>query len=287
MWSRWPPSDHSEQPSPNGSDEQPNLPRILHLTSLQGEEFGAAFSPDGDQIAFVWSGEDRSNFDIYVQPVPFGAMRRLTTHPDAEVNPVWSPDGQQIAFARFSGNQRSILVMPAQGGPEKLLVGAGPGPPDPNSPLAWSPDGQFLVFSERPAPGTPSSLHLYSFATGERRPLTTAPTRAVDSNPRFSPDGQWLAFTRSKGRADDIFLIAMATGELQQLTHDKRELRGFDWTTDGSEIVFVSNRGGRNGLWRMPVSGGAATLVPGFGDNIGFPIIARRGLRLALHASRR
>src|SRR5262245_10539166 len=276
----WWPFGHSD-PGTGQLVVQAALPKIVPLTTLQGEEFGPAFSPDGEQIAFVWSGEDRGNFDIYVQRVSSGIGRRLTKHPDAEVNPAWSPDGQQIAFARYTGNQREIFVMPAEGGPERKIIGAGPGTPDPMSPLSWSPDGQYLVFTERPAPGLPSSLHLYSFATGEKRPLTTAPARFGESNPRFSPDGQKVAFTRGTARAEDICLVSLATREVQQVTNDKREIRGMDWTADGQEIVFVSTRGGRIGLWRIAAGGGEPTPVAGFGDNIGTPTIARRGQRLA------
>src|SRR5262245_16149380 len=189
-------------------------PRIVPFTSFQGEEFNPAFSTDGNQIAFAWSGEDRDNFDFYIQPVPTGIARRLTSHPDPDVNPTWSPDGKQIAFARYGGNQREILLVPAEGGAETTLVSAGPGPPDPSSPLAWSPDGAFLAFSERPAAGAPSNLYLYEFATGSRRQLTTAPARSVDSHPRYSPDCRWLAFTRRSGRVEEIFLVEIATGEL-------------------------------------------------------------------------
>ena len=217
----WRPFRSTDTPPP---DNPSAPPRIVPFTALQGEEFNPAFSADGEQIAFTWSGEERENFDIYIQPVPNGIARRLTSHPDPDVNPTWSPDGRQIAFARYAGNRRDIVVVPAEGGAEKTLI-AGTGPPDPISPLAWSPDDTAIAFSDRPAAGAPASLYLYVFATGERRPLTTAPARSVDTNPRFSPDGAWVAFTRRTGRTEDIFLVSVATGEVRQLTNDSRRPR--------------------------------------------------------------
>jgi len=277
----WRPFRAPENPTRGDPPGPPGVPRIVPFTTLQGEEFNPAFSPDGNQIAFTWSGEDRENFDIYIQQVPTGVARRLTTHPDPDVNPTWSPDGKRIAFARYGGNQREILVIPAEGGPETKLIAAGPGPPDPSSPIAWSPDGAFLAYSERPGPGAPASLYLYAFDAAERRQITTAPVRSADNHPRFSPDGAWIAFVRRSGRAEDVFLVEVATGEVRQVTTDRRDLKGLDWTEDGRDLIFVSNRGGRDGLWRVPVTGGAPARVAGFGDNMSGLTVARHGNRLA------
>jgi Tol biopolymer transport system component len=113
--------------------------------------------------------------------------------------------------------------------------------------------------------------------TGQRQQLMNPEQRIPDSNPRFSPDGQTLAFTR----AADIHLLTLATGEVRQLTNDRREPRGFDWTADGTAIVFGSNRGGRPAVWRIAVAGGEPTPVPGLEDNISGVTVARRGRRLA------
>src|SRR6185503_1426225 len=43
--------------------------KITPLTTLPGAERSPAFSPDGKQVAFAWSGEKEDNFDIYVQLV--------------------------------------------------------------------------------------------------------------------------------------------------------------------------------------------------------------------------
>src|SRR5438034_1087936 len=46
---------------------KPSLPALnaVPLTSFQGRESQAAFSPDGSQIAFVWNGPQGDNQDIY------------------------------------------------------------------------------------------------------------------------------------------------------------------------------------------------------------------------------
>src|SRR5262249_30687554 len=77
------------------SSSQPPLPplRLVHFTTYPGREYQPAFSPDGNQIAFVWDGETRDNFDIYVKDIRTGAQVRLTNDPADDFSPAWSPDG--------------------------------------------------------------------------------------------------------------------------------------------------------------------------------------------------
>jgi Tol biopolymer transport system component len=262
--------------SPTVSGAGPARPKIIPFTTLQGEEFSAAFSPDGEAIAFVWNGEQRDNYDIYVQRIGSTVPRRITTSPDSEINPVWSPDGKQIAFARYSGNNRTLMIVDVDGGAERTLAGATLGPPDHSSPLSWSPDGHQIVYTDRAGPGEPTRLFAHDLRTGQRQQLMNPEQRVADSNPRFSPDGHTLAFTRGA----DIHLLALATGAVRQLTNDRREPRGFDWTADGTAIVFASNRGGRTGVWRIAVAGGEPMPL-GLEDNIAGLTVARRGRRLA------
>ena len=63
------------------------------LTSFQGRETQVAFSPDGNQIAFVWNGPQGDNQDICVKLIDAETPLRLTINPAEDINPVWSPDG--------------------------------------------------------------------------------------------------------------------------------------------------------------------------------------------------
>ena len=48
------------------------------LTTYPGSETSASFSPDGNQIAFVWDGETQANSNIYLKLVGPGTPIRLT-----------------------------------------------------------------------------------------------------------------------------------------------------------------------------------------------------------------
>ena len=53
----------------------------LPLTTLVGSEYMPAFSPDGKQVAFVWSGEGGSDPQIYVKLIDAGTQLRLSNLP--------------------------------------------------------------------------------------------------------------------------------------------------------------------------------------------------------------
>ena len=79
-------------PAP-GAPEAPLA--VVPLTSYAGSERRPSFSPDGNQVAFSWDGENQDNRDIYVQLVGSGSPLRLTTNPARDSAPAWSPDGAQ------------------------------------------------------------------------------------------------------------------------------------------------------------------------------------------------
>lgn len=58
---------------------------------------------------------------------------------------------------------------------------------------------------------------------------------------RFSPDGRWLAFSRSVDEKSQLFLIRTDGGEAQQLSDHETAVGAYQWTGDGSRIVFVAD----------------------------------------------
>jgi len=96
--------------------------RPIPFTSYLGHEDQPVFSPDGNQIAFTWDGENEGNVDIYVKLIGTGPPLRLTTNPAPDVSPTWSPDGRSIAFIRQSAESAGIYSVPALGGPERKVV---------------------------------------------------------------------------------------------------------------------------------------------------------------------
>ncbi|MCA1630342.1 MAG: protein kinase [Acidobacteria bacterium] len=258
--------------------------KITPLTSFAGGKADPALSPDGQQIAFAWTGVGNDTLDIYVKLIGEGTPLRLTTNPARDMSPAWSPDGRHVAFIRYAPEGNSLMTVPSLGGSERKLVSLTSTGAFYLS-AAWSPDGKEMAITDSDLPSGPTSIFLISLETGERRRLTTSlPQSGGDLVPRFSPDGRWVAFTRSRSTAvDDIYVVPAAGGEPRAVTTDGREISasGLDWTADGREIIFSSRRGGLFGLWRVSVAGGTPEPMPGIGENTFAPTISRRGDHLA------
>lgn len=278
-------------PRPTRQVSVPSRP--LALTGNIGWEHDPAFSPDGKQVAFSWAKEVGANSDIYVKLVGVGAPLRLTTSPGISFSPVWSPDARYIAFLRNGTRGSEIFVISALGGPERNLGQLAAGRYDfgrlryPR--LAWSPDAKYLATVDKGSSQSPDSIFLLSVENGERRRLTSPPPNFIgDELPSFSPDGRKMAWFRDTHLliGGDIYVLPLTAngapaGEPRRVTFDQRVIAGLDWTPDGREIVFSSNRKDAFRLWRVSASGGAPSpLVVGEDGAYGVSV-SRREHRLA------
>ena len=256
--------------------------RTVPFTSLPGEELQPSPSPDGEQIAFVWNGENGDNYDVYVKQVGTETLLRLTDSPAIESSPAWSPDGKSAAFVRcLDDGQCGVFTVPALGGAEREIASLRPRSIEG---LVWSPDKQTLAYSARNEPGAALSIYLLSVETLQERKVTDPPASHFgDLDPAFSPDGERIAFTRSVIEGvEDIYVVSVQGGTPRQLTSDNAEITGLDWSSN-SEIVFASNRGGASSLWRVPLAGGTPAWITTAGDGVSVhhPSVSRAGERLA------
>ena len=76
---------------------------------------------------------------------------------------------------------------------------------------------------------------------GNARRLTSHP--GVESNPRFSPDGKWVAFTGEYGGNPDVYVVPVEGGEPKRLTWHPHSDIVQGWTPDGKRILFATERG--------------------------------------------
>jgi len=267
-------------------DQRLPTPRVVPFTGLSGKEDQAAFSADGNQLAFTWTGGAGDVAHIYVKLIGAGTPLRLTNSTQSDFTPVWSPDGRYIAFVRQSDQDCEVLLVPSLGGPERQLrhtdcgfmlsggsfLGA--------RSLTWSPDGKLIAVVDRASPKGPYRIHFVSVANLEEREFTSPPAGFEDNEPAFSPDGRTLAFVRSGG-ATDIHLQPIAGGQARRLTFDDKGIAGLAWTADGRSIVFSANRAGLFTLWRVPISGGEPEPLAGIGQDAHSPAVSPRGNFLA------
>ncbi|MCC6772115.1 MAG: PD40 domain-containing protein [Gemmatimonadaceae bacterium] len=98
---------------------------------------------------------------------------------------------------------------------------------------------------------------------GTARRITSTP--AVESDPHFSPDGQWVAFTSDRAGVPAVYVVSARGGEPLRLTWYPVEATVRGWTTDGRGVLYASSRAtaptGFNRLWTVARTGGPSTLV--------------------------
>ncbi|UCG50892.1 MAG: S9 family peptidase [Candidatus Latescibacterota bacterium] len=106
-----------------------------------------------------------------------------------------------------------------------------------------SPDGKHVVFvvtyyCKETNKGN-SDIFMIPIEGGEARQLTQNP--GSDSHPRFSPNGEWIAFSSSRGDQSQIWLLPAHGGEARQLTHVSTGASGPEWMPDGKHLIFTSS----------------------------------------------
>ena len=105
-----------------------------------------------------------------------------------------------------------------------------------------SPDGRRFAYTVTSIDEHSDSYHSAIWlADGSSEPRQLTHASGLNYQPRWSPDGQRIAFlsTRAHGPAQ-LYLMPMAGGEAIQLTRLPRKVLEFTWSPDGQTIALTS-----------------------------------------------
>jgi TolB protein len=187
-------------------------PNCLRRTDAACHDRGTpAWSPDGKQIAFsggsgpLRNGTPEFN-EVYVMNVDGSRARRITSVTASKpfamdvLSPMWSPDGRQLVFEVQNlstgdpPNRRALFVVKTDGsGLRQLTDWSRNGGDSPD----WSPDGSSILFRTVSV----SNKHhgnlyvIHPDGTGLEQ-LTNYPAPKTVLTGSFSPDGNWIVFSR-------------------------------------------------------------------------------------------
>ena len=258
--------------------------RLVPLTTYSNRFSRGSFSPDGNEIAYAWEGDQGDQgVDIYIKQLGVEKPLQITRDFDFNFFPAWSPDGRYIAFLHAKrGVGVGIFLMPALGGPPRKLHQLD-NRQNCNQALSWSSDGRFLTFSDGTL-GQPCQIMQLTIEDLSVRPLSSPPVPSTgDWDAQYSPDGASIAFIRNTKDVEDIYVMRASGGSPRRVTFDNRLLSGIAWMPDSKELIFSSNRGGASwGLWRVPADGGGAPERLSIGSERAYmPSVSLRGNRLA------
>ena len=109
-----------------------------------------------------------------------------------------------------------------------------------------SPDGQLIAYVQKtvdPDDKTKyrNQIWVVNCDGSEASPFTSG--QKSDTTPRWSPDGQTLAFISNRSGDNQVWLMPVAGGEARQLTKFKRPLSNIRWAPDGSKLVATAKIG--------------------------------------------
>ncbi|MBS7563155.1 PD40 domain-containing protein [Mucilaginibacter sp. Bleaf8] len=241
------------------------------IDSKNGGEMNVApaISPDGKYLAFL-SEKDLFSIDLFLADAKTGrVIKRLTsktsnTHIDEfnfiESTGAWSPDSRKFAFSVFSGGRNRLMVVEVPTG--RVLNNLAMGDAEQFSNLTWSPDGSQIAFQG--LSNGYSDLFLYSFSTKKLTQLTN--DKYSDYQPSFSRDGKKIVFSSDRTTYDVSLSqsISFNLAELDLATGKVTNIKVFDgannlnpqYSADGTQIYFLSNRDGFRNLYRYNRSSG-------------------------------
>ncbi|MEW6125874.1 MAG: S41 family peptidase [Acidobacteriota bacterium] len=212
------------------AETQENLAEYRDFNS-QVDDYDLA--PSSRRIAFSIHGE------IFTAPTDEGDLKQITDSPWRDKDPQYSPDGKWIAF------------ISDQSGREELYVAASDGSDDPQKisdfdslkfSFAWSPNSKEIAFN-----ASDNKLRKYNLDAKQTVELTQSKFGNI-SQPAWSPDGKWIAYSKAdQTRTNDVYLISASGGEERKVTFDSYADVNPQFSHDGKKLYFARNEGGGGG----------------------------------------
>ncbi len=208
--------------------------RVQRLTDFEGVEEFPTLSPDAKSVAFTAAVKGMRQ--VFVRLVAGGTPLQITNAAADHRQPRWAPDSSSVIYfsPAVAGEQQGALweVSALGGAPRRL--GASFGGAD-----ISGVDGRMTFF--RLAGG-----HVELVAASRDGSSTQLIRRFTPGSyywyPRWSPDGQSIAYQRGDGVRFDLFVVAASGGEPRPLTNENALLAGFAWRPDGDGVIYSSSR---------------------------------------------
>ncbi len=215
--------------------------------------FSPSWSPDGDRIAFA---SDRDgDMDIYIMDANGRDVSNLTD--DSlwnDSSPHWSPVSNNIVFISYCGTEwDEVYLLDVQTGIQRKLTSSSYFAAHPR----WSPNGSQIAYLSThvplPAFVQPNTAiwRVKSDGSDLEKIVTQGET---NTHPKYSPNGEWVAFESYIDSNSDIYTLNINTQELIRLTTHHGYDSYPDWSPDGERIAFVSGRDGNLDIFTMTVN---------------------------------
>jgi Tol biopolymer transport system component/DNA-binding winged helix-turn-helix (wHTH) protein len=226
-----------------------------------------AVSPDGNEVAFIAGTKLREQ--VWLVGSDGSQPRKLSGEEGDFFGALaWSPDGSRLAYttAKFAYGYGAKGVIDVVEVHSQRISGVifhltsvlsldGL-----DGPLAWLPDGHLIYTVLEPRPRQLDSNIWSTALDAESKPVGT-PTRLTNDagivfSVSISEDGKRVVYLKGVPQPDVYVAKLDSRGgisEPQRLTLDDRQDMPFDWTPDGKEVIFISDRTGNFNIYKQAV----------------------------------
>ncbi|MCH7565283.1 MAG: PD40 domain-containing protein [Gemmatimonadetes bacterium] len=263
------------------------------------------WSPDGQQIAYVWQEHvsslafQRRPSDIYVVSSSGGEPRKVTTATEAH-SLRWSPDGSMLAYVSGAhlfvfgtsefGNvdPSSIWVVESSGGEPVQVTGED----EMNISPVWWPDGKHVLFVSN----RDGTRDIYQVAIAERGEPHGTPLRLTAGlnahTIDLSADGARLTYSAFTHIAN-LWALEIPSqgptsiGQARPVTNETQVIELAERSPDDAWIAFDSNREGNQDIYRMPATGGEPQRLTTHPSDDYYPSWSPSGREIAFYSLRR
>jgi len=217
---------------------------ISRLTSAQGKDHSPAWSPKRDIIGFL---TDRNGSNELWLMDWSGESKRLLSGPGKTISAFrWAPTSKVIAVEIAETRSRWIAIIDIETGEitpltsteEDVRIGG------------WSPDAQWLLYA---------MVNSDSDGLRKRNPngvdeITI--TSGSHTNPVWSPDGRWIAFSQKSDQgASDLIITDNNTENVLTINADEFDETNFEWAPNSKHIAFASESSGNAEIYTATPDG--------------------------------
>ncbi len=196
--------------------------------------FGVTLGPTGKRVLVSARGQ------VLSAPVENGEVRTLAAPAGARAQyPAWSPDGKRFAFVCDATGEEQIWIGGTNGGEAKALTKDHVGP---LGPIRWSPDGKWLVTSDREMRILLADAATGAWTTVDQFDRGGSYDLVLD-HIRFSPDGKWLAYARQEPNWNwAIWLYDIAAKKGTRVTSTEMDCDSPSFDPEGKYLVWLADR---------------------------------------------
>jgi Tol biopolymer transport system component len=271
---------------------------LINITNTpQVVDEGPRWSPDGSKIIF--QSDRDGNFEIYLMNADGSQAQNLTRNQGADYWPGWVvPFSVKIAFVSDHGGNPQIYLMSDRGGQVEMPVDSSDwqrltsGTQDNYFP-AWSPDSKQIAYYTHFS-WQSWAIMVMDADGGNAHQLTPSGGETICSfGPVWSPDGQRIAFTIEPNpsptcemKHTEIAVINTDGSGFQILTQNDTNDLAYSWSPDGSQLVFTSNRDGKDEIYIMNADGSNQRRLTPLESTNSMPSLSPDGCTIAFVSNR-